>query len=103
VKGLDEPRRSPPSDNLHEELCTIADDAARRYVTSKVPNQAISDLTVTVSLEESEGINVEVDVELTLSGAKNPMDEKRLAKEAVKAAFRAIDKYIGEVKCQSKH
>ncbi len=99
---MDEPRRSPPSDSLYEELCTIADNAARKYVTSKVPSQEISDLTVSVSLEESEDLNIEVDVELTLSSAKNPMDEKKLAEEAVKAAFKAIDKYIGEEKCRSK-
>jgi hypothetical protein len=55
-----------------------------------------------VNLEESKGLNVEVDVELTVSRMKEPTDEKRLAEEAVKAAFKAIDKYISEVKCQSK-
>jgi hypothetical protein len=102
VKVLDEPRRSFPSDDLYEELCTIADDAARKYITSKVSNQEISDLTVSVNLEESERLNVEVDVDLTLSRMKKPTDEKRLAEEAVKAAFKAIDKYISEAKCQLK-
>jgi hypothetical protein len=102
VKVLDEPRRSLPSDGLYEELCTIADDAARKYVTSKVSSQEISDLTISVNLEESEGLNVEIDVDLTLSRMKEPTNEKRLAEEAVKAAFKAIDKYISEVKCQSK-
>ncbi len=102
MKVLDEPRRSFPSDDLYEELCTIADDAARKYITSKVSNQEISDLTISVNLEESEGLNVEVDVDLTLSRMKKPAEEKRLAEEAVKAAFKAIDKYISEAKCQSK-
>ena len=102
MKVLDEPRRSPPSDSLYEELCTIADDAARKYITSKVSDKEISDLTVFVSLEESEGLNIEVDVDLALPSAKNPMDEKRLAEEAVKAAFKAIDKYVGEANCRSK-
>jgi len=99
---LDEPCGSPPSDNLYEELCTIADDAARKYIASKVSSKEISDLTVAVSLEESKGMNVEVDVELTLSSAKSPMDEKKLAEGAVKAAFRAIDEYVGEVNCRSR-
>ena len=99
---MDEPRRSLPSDSLYEELCTIADDAARKYITSKVSDKEISDLTVSVSLEESEGLNIEVDVDLALSSTENPTDERKLAEEAVKAAFKAIDKYIGEVKCQSK-
>jgi hypothetical protein len=102
VKVLDEPRGSLPSDDLYEELCTIADDAARKYVTSKVSSQEICDLTISVNLEESEGLNVEVDVDLTLSRMKEPTYEKRLAEEAVKAAFKVIDKYISEVKCQSK-
>ena len=102
MKVLDEPRRSLPSDDLYEELCIIADDAARKYVTSKVSNQEIYDLTISVNLEESEGLNVEVDVDLTLSRMKEPTYEKRLAEEVVKAAFKAIDKYISEVKCQSK-
>lgn len=102
MKGLDEPHESPPSSNLYEELCTIADEAARKYVTSKVSDKEISDLNVSVSLEESEGLNIEVDVDLTLANAKNSMDEKRLAEEAVKAAFKAIDKYVGEANCRLK-
>jgi hypothetical protein len=51
-----------------------------------------------VNLEESGGLNVEVDVDLSLSRMKEPTYEKRLAEEAVKADFKVIDKYISEIK-----
>ena len=102
MKFLDEPERSHLSEELYEELCVIAEETARKYITSKVSGHGISDLSIYVDLEESNGLNVEVDVELTLSESCKGINEKKLADEAVKVAFEAIDKYVREGKCRSK-
>jgi Holliday junction resolvase len=102
VKFLEEPDESSLSDEQIEKLCAIANDAARKYIASKVSNREISDLSISVDLEESQGLNVEVDVDLTLSQLYRDMDVKKLAEEAVKVAFEAIDKYMRKSECRSK-
>jgi histone H3/H4 len=102
VKFLYEPDTSSSPEELYEELCTIAEEAARKYITSKVPSRGVSDLSIAVDLEESEGLNIEVDVSVTLSRLSKDVDEKKLAEEAVRVAFEAIDNYMREVKCLSR-
>jgi len=99
---LEEPNKSSLSDDQIEKLCTLADEAARKYVTSKISKNEISDLTISVNLEETEGLKVKVDVDLTLSESYTKADAKNLADEAVKSAFKVIDKYMKEIACQSK-
>jgi len=99
---LEEQNKFSLSDDQIEKLCTLADEAARKYVTSKIPKNEISDLTISVDLKETEGLKVEVAVDLTLSESFAEADAKKLADEAVKSAFKVIDKYMEEVACQSR-
>jgi len=80
----------------------LADEAARKYVASKISKNEISDLTISVDLEETKGLKVEVVVDLTLSESFTKADVKNLADEAVKSAFKVIDEYMKEVACQSR-
>jgi len=84
-----------------EKLCAIAEEAARRYITSRVPSRGVTELTVSVESEENEVLNVEVDVELTLSPLFKTVDSQKLADEAVKAAFKAVEEYLRETGCRS--
>jgi len=99
---LEEQNKFSLSDDQIEKLCTLADEAARKYVTSKIPQNEISDLTISVNLEETKGLKVEVVIDLTLSESFTEADEKKLADEAVKSAFKVIEKYMKEVACQSR-
>ena len=103
VDFLEASNKSSLSDDQIEKLCILADEAARKYITSKISNRGISDLSVSVDSEESNGLKVEVDVDLTLSQSHKDVDAENLTNEAVKFAFEAIDKYLREVKCQSKN
>ena len=85
-----------------EKLCEIAEEAARKHVASRVPKRAISDMSVSVDLKESEALDVEVEVDLTLSPLFKEIDAKELADEAVKAAFEAAEKYLRQIRCPSK-
>lgn len=99
---MEEPNKFSLSDDQIEKLCTLADEAARKYVTSKISKNEISDLTISVDLEETKGLKVEVVVDLMLSESFTEADVKNLADEAVKSAFKVIDEYMKEVSCQSR-
>ncbi len=99
---MEEPNKFSLSDDQIEKLCTLADEAARKYVASKISKNEISDLTISVDLEETKGLKVEVVVDLTLSESFTKADVKNLADEAVKSAFKVIDEYMKEVACQSR-
>ncbi|KPV63139.1 MAG: hypothetical protein AOA65_1451 [Candidatus Bathyarchaeota archaeon BA1] len=77
-----------------EELCRIADRAAREYILSKVPSHRIADLNVTVETEGVKPITVNVDVEITLSPLMKSYDVEKMAKEAIKEAFLSIETYL---------
>lgn len=83
-----------------EKIGEIAEEAARRSLLKKVPISGVSDFTVSVSLDAKEVLNVEVDVELTLSPMYKDVGAKKLAGESAKAAFEAIENYLRKIGCQ---
>ena len=102
MNPLKEVRRKSLSYEELERLCEIAEEAARRYVTSKIPERGISDLSISVNSIDSEALNLEVDVEIALSPLYRRVDVKKLAEEAVNAAFKAAEDYLREISCRSK-
>lgn len=80
-----------------ERICDIAEEAARNYITSKIPREGISDLTISVSLESSESLNVDVDVEIRLSPLYGNVNVKELVKGSVKAAFEAVETHLSSI------
>ncbi|MCW4020169.1 MAG: DUF3194 domain-containing protein [Candidatus Bathyarchaeota archaeon] len=99
---MGERTKSSLSDKQMERVCEIAEEAARRHIVSRVPSRRISDLSISVDLEESENFNIEVDVELTLSPLFKGVNAKKLAEESVQAAFEAVEKCLRESKCRSR-
>ncbi|MBS7614325.1 DUF3194 domain-containing protein [Candidatus Bathyarchaeota archaeon] len=99
---MEESNKLSLSDDQIEELCILADEAARKYVTSKISKNEVNDLVVSVNLEDAKELIVEIEVELSLSDLYAEEDARKLADEAVKSAFRAIDEYVKEVRCQPK-
>jgi len=81
-----------------EKLCEIAEEAARKYIMSKVPSEYISDVSISVDLEGSESLNVEVDVEVELSPLYKKVNVKEIVEGSVKAAFDAIEKYLDKIR-----
>jgi len=84
-----------------EELCEIAEKAAREYILSKVPPRRISVLNITVDTEGTKPITVNVNVEITLSPLMKDYNVKKLTQEATKIAFDSIEKYLRELTCKS--
>jgi len=97
VKLLQQSRASSLSEGQLETLAEIAEETARKHILTKVPNRGISDLRIMVNMDGTEELNVEVDVEVTLSPLFKDMDVKKLADDAVKEAFKALEKHLEEL------
>ena len=90
------------TDEQIEEICQIAEEAARKYILSKVPLKKISDFDITVETEGVKPLNISVEISLELSPLMRNYDTEKLVKEAVKKAFEAIDKHLKGLSCKSK-
>ena len=84
-----------------EELCEIAEEAAREYVLSKVPPRRIPTLNVTVDAEGTKPITINVDVEVVLSPLMKDFNVEKLTREATERAFASIEKYLRKLSCKS--
>lgn len=84
-----------------EELCQIAEEAAREYILSKVPLRRVSVLNITVETEGTKPIIVNVDVQVTLSPLMKNYNVEKLTRQATKTAFASIEKYLRKLACKS--
>jgi hypothetical protein len=85
-----------------EELCSIAEETARKYVLSKIPKKRIETLNISVEAEGAKPVTLTVDADITLSLEMKDYNVKRLIDEATKEAFTAAEKYLRALKCRSK-
>lgn len=98
-----EQKELPPLSNKQvETLCMIAEDAARKHILAKLRLQQIDDFDITVETDGLKPVTVSVDVQLELSPVMKNYDAEKLAKEAVKEAFEAIEAYLEELACRDK-
>lgn len=81
-------KRTPTADEV-EQICTAAEEAARKHLLSKVPLKRVSDLDVMVEAVGDKPLLLSVDVAIELlSGDQNLQD---LVDEATSAAFSAAE------------
>ena len=84
-----------------EELCEIAEKAARKYVLSKTPMRQISVLDITVDIEGTKPITVNIDTEINLLPEMKGYGVRKLADEATQQAFISIEKHLRKIACKS--
>jgi len=84
-----------------EELCEVAEKAARKHILSKLPSNRISTLDITIDTEGTKPVTVNVDVEVTLSPLMENYDVRRLVNEATEEAFKSIERYLRGLTCKS--
>lgn len=82
-----------------EKLCMIAEEAARKYVLSKLASREIEKLNVSAEVEGAKPVGIAVDVDIVLSPSAENCDVKKIADEAVKTAFNSAKDYLRELKC----
>ena len=85
-----------------EDICEMAEQAARNYVLSKVSNSRIAVLDVSVDAEGTKPVTFTVDVNVVLSPLMKDFNVEELTKEATKQAFAHIEEHLRELECISK-
>ena len=87
-------RREPTVDEI-EQICTAAEEAAKRHLLSKIPLKRISDLDVMVEALGDKPLNVNVEVAIEL--ASGEQDLNALVEEATELAFSAAEAKFKEL------
>jgi hypothetical protein len=77
-----------------EEVCATAENAARKHVLSQVSQKLVEKLDISVEAEGAKPVTLIVEVDLALSPEAKDFDQKKLADEAVRKAFEAIETYL---------
>ncbi|MGQ9551171.1 MAG: DUF3194 domain-containing protein [Candidatus Bathycorpusculaceae bacterium] len=89
-----------------ETLCLAAENAARKYISSKVPLKALEKLDISVEAEGVKPITLTVEVDLVLSPQIKNIDAQRLVNETVKETFEFTENYLRmrmrKLKCHSQ-
>ena len=81
-----------------ETLCSTAENAARKYVLSKVSSKMVDRLDISVEAVGSKPVNVTVEVDLVLTPQAEGVDAEALVKEATNEAHKASENYLRKIK-----
>jgi DNA-binding protein YbaB len=81
-----------------ELLCQTAEDAARKYVLSKVTGKDVDRLDIAVEVEGTKPVNVAVEIDLLLSKQTKDIDVETLVKAAVNEAHKATENFLRKIK-----
>jgi hypothetical protein len=81
-----------------ETLCSTAEDAARKYILSKVTFKMVEKLDISVEVEGTKPVNITVEIDLVLSPKMRSFDAEALVNEAVKEAHGASENYLRKLK-----
>jgi post-segregation antitoxin (ccd killing protein) len=81
-----------------ETLCSTAENAAKKYVLSKVSSKMVDRLDISVEAVGSKPVNVTVEIDLALSPQAKGIDAQTLVKEAINEAHIASEKYLRKIK-----
>jgi hypothetical protein len=85
-----------------EQLCSIAEEAARKHVLTKVPLKKIETLNISAEAEGTKPFVLTVDVDIVLSPSTQTSNPKELTDGAVREAFASAEKYLRELACHSQ-
>ncbi len=81
-----------------ETLCSTAENAARKYVLSKISSKMVDRLDISVEATGSKPVNVTVEVDLVLTPQAEGVNAEDLVKEATNEAHKATEKYLRKIK-----
>ena len=81
-----------------ESLCSTAENAARKYILSKVSNKDIDRLDISVEADGSKPVNVTVEIDLILGSQTKNVDADALVKETVNEAHKATENFLRKIK-----
>jgi hypothetical protein len=77
-----------------EELCSTAENAARKHFLSKVPSKMVEKLNISVEADGAKPVNLTVEIDAALSPQMKDFDLDTFVGEAVKEALNASENYL---------
>ena len=86
--------RKPTTEEI-EQICSAAEEAARKHLLSKVSIKQVSDLDVTVEAEGDKPLALYVDVSIELAAGN--LDPAQIVEEATEQAFAAAEQKAKEL------
>lgn len=89
------------TDKQIEELCKIAEEAARQHLFHKISKKRIEALNVCAEVEGSGPTRLAVEVDLKLAESSKDVNVQKLADDAVKEAFNKAEEYLRVKVCHS--
>ena len=85
-----------------EQLCSMAEEAARKHVLRRISSKKIETLNISAEVDRTKPVRLEVDVDIRLSTRAESFNVQELADEAVKEAFASAEKYLKELACHTR-
>jgi hypothetical protein len=85
-----------------EDLCLVAEEAARKHILGTVPSKKIETLNISAEAEGTGPLMLKVDVGITLSPSMKSLNVQELVDDAVREAFLSAEKHLRELACRSE-
>ena len=85
-----------------EQLCSIAEEAARKHILSKVPSKKVETLNITAEAQHTKPLQLAIDVDITLSKSLKNYDAQKLCNDAVQKAFTTAEEYLRKLTCHTQ-
>jgi hypothetical protein len=81
-----------------EALCHTAENAARKFVQTKISSKQINRLDISVEAEGTKPVDLTVEINLTLNDAAKDVNADAIVKEAVAQAHLASENFLRKLK-----
>lgn len=81
-----------------EALCSTAENAARKYILSKVTSKMVEKIDICVEAEGTKPVDLTVEINLLLTANAKDVDADKLVKEAVAEAHKASENFLRKIK-----
>jgi hypothetical protein len=81
-----------------ELLCQTAEEAAKKFVLSKINKKDLDTLDIAVEVSGTKPVDVTVEIELVLAKSAKGVDAEALVKAAVEEAQKASEKFLRQLK-----
>jgi len=86
------------TDKQFGEVCEEAEKAARKQVLTQISSKLLDKMDIIVEVEGTKPVNITVEIDLVISKQAKFVNQMRLADEAVRKAFEAIETYLRKLK-----
>ena len=90
------------NDDQIEDLSQKAEEAARRHILSRISLSEIEKLEISIEAVGTRPVTVTVDIDLGLATASETYRADEIADAAVREAFKAVERFLGGLRCQPR-